>query len=107
MTAPAVPSAETVRSARSSVATDIARSRRRIAEISAQLRAETMQLANLTAIAEIVGVTAVEAEDTNVVVDPSVSAVATAGSAGVLPFPPRAGEKAEAPPAVGTPMGQP
>jgi hypothetical protein len=86
VTAPAVPAAETVRAARTTVAVDITKSRRRIAELSAQLRAETQQLANLTAMAEIVGVTAVDSESAPDVIDAAVG-------------------KAEAPPAVGTPMG--
>ncbi|MBW7935546.1 MAG: hypothetical protein H3C62_18450, partial [Gemmatimonadaceae bacterium] len=86
MTAPAVPATETIRAARATVAADITRSRRRIADLSAQLRAETQQLANLTAIAEVVGVTAVDVEgESNVVVDPSASAVVAAGGAS-LPF---------------------
>ncbi|MFA6165361.1 MAG: hypothetical protein WC700_02010 [Gemmatimonadaceae bacterium] len=99
---------DTIRTARANVAGDIARSRRRISELSAQLRAESTQLANLQAIAEIVGVTAVEAEDfSNVVVDASVSPSAMTGMAAsigsangrVLRL------ETEAPPAVGTPMG--
>lgn len=107
MTAPAIPAAETIRTGRATVAGDISRSRRRIAELSAQLRAETQQLANLTAIAEIVGVTAVEAEDfANVVVDASVSAPAAGMAAAIASANGRMLRlETEAPPAVGTPMG--
>lgn len=68
----AVPTAETIRSSRLTVAQDIARSRRRIAELSAGLRQETQQLANLTAIAEVVGVTDVQNERAADVVDAGV-----------------------------------
>lgn len=72
MTSPAIPSAETIRTARASVATDIARSRRRVSELSALLRAEAAQLANLQAIAEVVGVTDVASDKAPDVVDAGV-----------------------------------
>jgi hypothetical protein len=76
MTAPAVPAAETIRTSRATVATDISRSRRRIVELSAQLRAETQQLANLETIAQVVGVTAVDVEAAPDVVDAGVQPTA-------------------------------
>lgn len=72
MTAPAVPASDTIRQARGSVASDITRARRRVAELSAQLRAEALQLASLQAIAEVVGITDVAPERTPDLVDADV-----------------------------------
>jgi len=82
MTGPAISAsatapAETIRSGRLTVAGDILRSRRRISELSAQLRAETQQLASLTAIAEIVGVTEVQSEKEPDVIDESARSLST------------------------------
>jgi hypothetical protein len=64
--------AATVRDARVNVAADILKSRQRISKISAELRAETAQLSQLLAIAEVVGVTDVEVSRAPDVVDASV-----------------------------------
>lgn len=118
MTAPAVPATETIRTARANVAGDIARSRRRISELSAQLRAESAQLGTLQAIAEVVGVTDVATERAPDLIDASVEGAdsappnapslmfSTGGSIGNGHSGIRiVGRDAEAPPAVGTPMG--
>ncbi len=112
MTAPAVPATETIRTARANVAGDIARSRRRISELSAQLRAESTQLANLLVIGEVVGVTDVASDRAPDLVDAGVeSADATPPNAPALMFSPGGGRAviglcrdAEVPPA-GTPTG--
>ena len=88
MTVPFLPAAETIRASRAQVARDIVRSRARITDLSASLRAEVAQLSNLQLIAEVVGVTDVQIERVPDVID-----------AGVDPG------NGEAPPAVGTPMG--
>jgi len=64
--------ADTIRKVRADVAGDIVRSRRRIVELGALLRAESAQLANLQAMAEIVGVTDVATERAPDVVDAAV-----------------------------------
>ena len=88
MTIPFLPAAETIRNSRAQVARDIVRSRARITELSATLRAEVGQLASLQLIAEVVGVTDVQVERQPDVIDAGVEA-----------------GNGEAPPAVGTPMG--
>ncbi len=64
MTGPATlpATAESIRFVRNSVARDIATSRRRIAELSQQLRTERATLAGLECMAEIVGITEVSTE---------------------------------------------
>lgn len=89
MTAPAIAPAESIRSSRATLARDMARSKARIGELTSLIRAEVSQLAKLQVMAEIVGITDVEVETRQPdVIDAGVD-----------------GQKAEAPPAVGTPGG--
>lgn len=66
-------SADSIRYVRNTVARDIAASRRRIGELSAQLRAERGTLASLEGMAELVNVTDVSTERTADVVDAGVT----------------------------------
>ena len=59
--------AQTIRDARAGVANDIAKSRLRLAKLSADMRAETKQLSELIAIGEVVGVTDVSAKTPDVI----------------------------------------
>jgi hypothetical protein len=67
--------AATIRESRANVASDIAKSKARIAKLAADMRAETKQLADLLVIAEVVGVVQVEEQRLPDVIDAGVEEI--------------------------------
>lgn len=70
---PPAAGASTIRSARATIAEDLAKSRRKMRDLSAQLRGVAAEHAMLLVIADAVGITEVDVGTAADVIDPGVS----------------------------------